>query len=186
MSFYLPADVRNGVRSPSTAATPSKALHTPRRASESSISACVRSRCASATSVMLPEPCPVPGCGLLLGRASRLQLNRRVLRDAARSFENRLRLFDPAVDVLQGLIVIGRGAALIVDFDFLLGANRKPIESGKSDARSKSPILDVRSETAGHSTCSPVRLNPCASRISGALKIETRIVDALETPFPAP
>src|SRR5207249_12016605 len=66
--------------------------------------------------------------------------------DAARSFENRFRLFDPAREVLQGLVIIGGGAALVVDLNLLPGANRKPIESGKSDGRSKSPILDVRSE----------------------------------------
>src|SRR5205085_12568927 len=75
-------------------------------------------------------------------------------------------------------------AELVVDFDFLPGTNRKPVESGKSDARSKSAILDVRSEPARHSTCTAVRLDAGAARIGGALEIETRTVDAVQRPFP--
>ena len=55
-SLRAPTSARNGRMSPAAAATPSRPRQTPRRASASSISACVSRRCASATASMLPRP----------------------------------------------------------------------------------------------------------------------------------
>ncbi len=56
MIAYWLASAMNGWISPAAVATPSRPRQTPSRASASSISACVSSRCASATSSMFPSP----------------------------------------------------------------------------------------------------------------------------------
>ena len=96
-------------------------------------------------------------------------MNRRILRDAARAFEDGFCLFELARQILQGLVISGGGAPFVVDFDLLFGMNGKPVEGRKRDARSKGPILGIGSEPAEHSTSAAVRLKAGASRVGVAL-----------------
>ncbi len=119
----------------------------------------------------------------MLGRAGRFELDRRILRDATRGGQARLRPLGLPVQILQDLIITGRLSALIVNLYLSARPYRGDVEDWECHRETDGPVSDVRPEPARAAGRRAVRPRAGAAPERGPLQGEAREIGPLQHLF---